>query len=308
MGLALTQGVLKSPDLATIVGVLPWSNMPGQFHTVFESSEYQFRKCLKQHHLPVLKADSVNGFDFMQMMVDLKPDLVLVGSWGEIFQSHVLQTPDTAFINCHPSLLPLHRGANPYVFTILAGDTEAGVTFHLMDEGIDTGPIVLQRQLAVNPEETGGSLRDRCATLAKEAVPALLQQVASQALNPIAQPQNGDYDRISPNIGRIHWQDTPATIDQKMRGILPWFDNLATCGRLTVAFRYGRVVARPAWLTSHADERPGLILKSGFNGIWVSLGDIQPCVLLREAYLFYGPSIVWRLIMPWILKPGRYLT
>ena len=90
-------------------------------------------------------ANSVNSKKFRDFVIESKADVILVGSWSEKFGIDTLELTKYGVINCHPSLLPLHRGANPYFWQIYSGDKKAGVTFHLMDENFDTGDILLQK-------------------------------------------------------------------------------------------------------------------------------------------------------------------
>ncbi len=91
-------------------------------------------------------------------------------AYGQILPKSVLEIPRIACLNLHASLLPRHRGAAPIQAAIAAGDAETGITVIYMDEGLDTGDILLQTKLAISPDETGGSLHDRLAQLAPEAL------------------------------------------------------------------------------------------------------------------------------------------
>ena len=109
----------------------------------------------------------------------LAPDVIVVMAYGQILPRSVLEIPRIACLNLHASLLPRHRGAAPIQAAIAAGDAETGITVIYMDEGLDTGDILLQAKLAISPDETGGSLHDRLAQLAPEALLGALDQLAT---------------------------------------------------------------------------------------------------------------------------------
>lgn len=305
MGLALARGILSCPERATLVGAFPWSNHASEQGSRQDIEERHFRGFLHKQGIPILQAPGVNHYRFMGLLTALKPDLVLVGSWGEILQPHLLETPGIRFVNCHPSLLPFHRGANPYVAAVLSGETSSGITFHLIDKGIDTGPILLQERLEIGPTETGGSLRDRCAALAQAAVPKLLEGMAEGTLEPVPQEEKGSYDRITPEIGWVRWQDPPEAIERRIRALYPWFDNMALLeGRYPIRFRFGRLVAsrgRPPAVSL----KPGRILERTGGGVRVTTTDPERHLLLQSVR-FSSHSRLWSgLLARLLLKPGR---
>lgn len=105
-------------------------------------------------------------------LMSWRPDVLVVVAYGLILPRAVLELPSLGCVNIHASLLPRWRGAAPIQRAVLAGDAESGVTIMLMDSGLDTGPMLLQRRVPLDPEETGGSLHDRLAAL---GAPALLE-------------------------------------------------------------------------------------------------------------------------------------
>ena len=161
LALGLLKGLLGAGAHCHVAGLLPWSRCGAR--DVRDAGEDALIRLATQVSVPVLACRSVNGFDFASVLEATAPDLVLVGSWGEIIQPHMLQpaAADSAplFVNCHPSLLPMHRGPNPYVSAIREGERETGVTFHRITEGIDSGPVLLQKALPIADHDTGGSLR-----------------------------------------------------------------------------------------------------------------------------------------------------
>jgi methionyl-tRNA formyltransferase len=139
--------------------------------------------------LPVLQPESLRHENVVAQLRDLEPRVMVVAAYGEILRPQVLAIPPAGVINVHPSLLPKYRGASPIEGALLAGEQETGVTIMLMDEGMDTGPILAQRSIAIELEDSAGSLGERLARLGAEL---LLDTLAPWLDGRIeARPQDG---------------------------------------------------------------------------------------------------------------------
>jgi methionyl-tRNA formyltransferase len=136
----------------------------------------------------------------------------------------LLEIPRVACLNLHASLLPRHRGAAPIQAAIAAGDVETGITVMYMDEGLDTGDILLQSCLTILPNESGGSLHDRLAALAPGALRAALDQLtAGTAPRTPQDPSRATYaPKLERGNGRIDWSEPAQTIERKIRAFDPW--------------------------------------------------------------------------------------
>jgi methionyl-tRNA formyltransferase len=152
------------------------------------------------------------------------PDVIVVMAYGQILPRNVLEIPTTACLNLHASLLPRHRGAAPIQASIAAGDQETGITVMYMNEGLDTGDILLQRKIDILPNDTGGSLHDRLAQIAPEALLESLRMLASGSTPRI--PQENALATYAPKLnreaGRIDWSEPAETIERKIRAFNPW--------------------------------------------------------------------------------------
>ena len=111
-----------------------------------------------------IKANSVNSNSFIEEIEKLKPDVIIVGSWGEKFKKRILDK--VPIINFHPSLLPQNRGANPYFWTIYLNQKTTGLTVHLMNEKFDRGDIISQYEILIDENETGKTLKNKTTRLA----------------------------------------------------------------------------------------------------------------------------------------------
>jgi methionyl-tRNA formyltransferase len=154
----------------------------------------------------------------------LTPDVIVVVAYGQILPRDVLEIPRLACLNLHASLLPRWRGAAPIQAAIAAGDSETGITVMYMDEGLDTGDILLQREVAILPDDTGGSLHDRLAQIAPEALLEALGFLA--AANAPRIPQDNGRATYAPKLkrehGQIDWSESAEAINRKIRAYNPW--------------------------------------------------------------------------------------
>ena len=154
----------------------------------------------------------------------LKPDVIVVMAYGQILPREVLEIPRLACLNLHASLLARWRGAAPIQAAIAAGDRETGITVMYMNEGLDTGDILLQRTIKIRADETGGSLHDRLAQIAPEPLLESLRLLA--AGNAPAIPQDKARATYAPKLkrehGKIDWSESAEAIEKKVRAYNPW--------------------------------------------------------------------------------------
>lgn len=154
----------------------------------------------------------------------LKPDVIVVMAYGQILPRGVLEIPKNACLNLHASLLPRWRGAAPIQAAIAAGDREAGITVMYMDEGLDTGDILLQRKSEIQPDDTGGSLHDRLGRIAPDALLESLRMLATATAPRM--PQDNTLATYAPKLkrehGKIDWSEPAQAIERKIRAFNPW--------------------------------------------------------------------------------------
>src|SRR6266480_2338092 len=173
---------------------------------------------------PILQPARIKERQAIEEIRALKPDVIVVMAYGQILPRDVLDIPQIACLNLHASLLPRWRGAAPIQAAIAAGDRETGITVMHMDEGLDTGDILLQRRIDIRSNDTGGSLHERLAQIAPDALLHSLRTLAKGSAPRI--PQDDALAAYAPKLkredGRIHWSEPAQTIERKIRAYNPW--------------------------------------------------------------------------------------
>jgi methionyl-tRNA formyltransferase len=182
------------------------------------------KKEIAKTRIPILQPARIKDQQATEEIRDFAPEIVVVVAYGQILPRDLLESPRLACLNLHASLLPRWRGAAPIQAAIAAGDCEAGITAMYMDEGLDTGDILLQRSVEILPNDTGGSLHDRLARIAPEALLESLRLVAAENAPRI--PQDNARATYAPKLkrehGQIDWSESAEAIERKIRAYNPW--------------------------------------------------------------------------------------
>ena len=219
------------------------------------------RKALAETKTSILEPARIKNRQVIDEIRALTPDIIAVMAYGQILPSEALEIPAIACLNLHASLLPRWRGAAPIQAAIAAGDRETGITVMYMAEGLDTGDILLQRKIEILPTDTGGSLHDRLAQLAPEALLEALQMLMKG--NAQRTPQDNALATYAPKLtrddGKIDWSESAEIIERKIRALNPWPGAFAL-----VSEKSGRVLRLKVFDAKTVDEegRPGKILRA----------------------------------------------
>src|SRR5437588_2504515 len=175
-------------------------------------------------NLPILQPKRIKSTDAVAEIRALAPDVIVVMAYGQILPRAVLEIPRIACLNLHASLLPRHRGAAPIQAAIVAGDRATGISVMYMDEGLDTGDVLLQKRIEIAAGETGGSLHDRLAQIAPIALKEALSELEDGSAP--RTPQDSSTASYAPKLerehGRIDWNESAAVIERKIRAFDPW--------------------------------------------------------------------------------------
>ncbi len=230
-----------------------------------------------EHCINVFQPESAT--DAAAELAALEPDFILTAAFGQLLKREILDIPRKACINIHASLLPKLRGASPINQAVIQGEKRTGVTTFIMDEGMDTGDILLKVEVEIGDDETAGELHDRLAQAAREIA---VRSIADfDSIVPIKQDESkatysGKMKKVD---GRINWTRNAVDIRNRVRGCAPWpsaftFHN----GKFLKIWRAENVVSAP-----DDNDIPGTVQKSDENGILVSTGG--GALLIREVQL-----------------------
>jgi methionyl-tRNA formyltransferase len=246
----------------------PIKNASQQFNVAGETAEYKLE-------LPVLQPPRIKARESVDAIRGLKPDLIVVMAYGQILSREVLEIPMIACLNLHASLLPRWRGAAPIQAAIGAGDRETGITVMYMDEGLDTGDILLQRKIEIAPDETGASLHDKLAQIAPEALAEAILLLEKGKATRV--PQEDDLAIYAPKLerehGRIDWTESAAVIERKIRAFDPWPGAFMGIDHRNLKIFAATIVDRsgkPGQISRNENE---LIVTAGEGAL--SLGEVQ---------------------------------
>ena len=205
---------------------------------------------------PVFQPAKIKDPQAIASIRGLEPDVIVVVAYGQILPRDVLEIPRVACLNLHASLLPRWRGAAPIQAAIAAGDRETAITVMYMDEGLDTGDILLQRSVEILPNDTGESLHDRLAQLAPETLLESLRLLALENAPRIPQENAGATyaPKLKREQGQIDWSQSAEAIERKIRAYNPWPGTFMKVDRQNLKIFSASVV--------NFNGKPGEILRS----------------------------------------------
>jgi methionyl-tRNA formyltransferase len=239
-----------------------------------------------RHEIPVLQPPTLRSPEAQDSLARTSPEIIVVVAYGLILPAEVLSMPARGCINVHASLLPRHRGAAPVAWAILGGDRMSGVTTMLMDEGLDTGPILMQKEDPLDRRDTTPEVAARFARLGADLLVETLDLWERGAVEPI--PQDDSEATLAPRFtkqdGEIDWDRPAVEIDRRVRALQPWPGAFTFIRgqRLRIwaadpsssenrEEREGDLMS-PAQLPSAASLAPGTVASSGPSGMFVACG------------------------------------
>lgn len=195
--------------------------------------------------LELMQPRDVRAVEFLEDLRRIEPTVAVVVAFGQIFPRDLLELPEHGCINVHASLLPRYRGAAPIQAAIVAGDQVTGITTMMMEEGLDTGPILLRREVEIGAEETGGELAERLAVVGAELLLETLTEAEAGRLQSHSQPEEGVSvaRRLRRDDGVIDWTQPAARIFALLRGLTPWPGCTTTLRGQSVKILWGRPLA-----------------------------------------------------------------
>ncbi len=232
------------------------------------------KRAAQAHGIPVLQPEKLkNNEDLRAQLTALAPDAIIVVAYGRIIPQWMLDLPRFGCINGHGSLLPRWRGAAPIQWAIASGDTETGVTTMLLNAGLDTGPMLLKRSVAITPQTTAPDLFETLSVLGAELMVATLAGLATGTITP--EPQDDSLATLAPILtredARIDFTRTAREIDQRFRGLQPWPGAFTT-------LRGKKLIVHAMRVAENVRMSPGTLLLQGEHML-VACGNGSAIVL-----------------------------
>jgi len=272
IGVPTLQALLQSRE-HRLAGVVTQPDKPIGRAQGIESGP--IKKAIAGTTMPILQPARIKDRQAIDEIGALKPEAVIVMAYGQILPRDLLEIPSAACLNLHASLLPRWRGAAPIQAAIAAGDRETGITVMYVAEGLDTGDILLRRKIDISPTDTGGSLHNRLAQIAPNALFDALRMLAKGIAPRI--PQDNTLATYAPKLtrddGRIDWSESVEVIERKIRAFNPWPGAFMKLGRRNLKIFSASIAdlsGEPGEILRSEKE---LVIAAG-NGA-VSLGEVQ---------------------------------
>lgn len=173
--------------------------------------------------LPIYQPENIKEAPCLELISRLKPEAIVVVAYGQILPKEILEYPRYGCINVHASLLPAYRGAAPIHWAVINGEKKTGVTTMLMDEGLDTGDILLAEEIEISELATAGDIHDEMMNLGAQLLLKTLTGLEAGSLLPRKQPPGHSYaPPLKRKDEKIDWQWEALTIHNRIRGLSPW--------------------------------------------------------------------------------------
>ena len=182
------------------------------------------KACALEHDIPVFQPVKIKEPQHVQYLKSIEADIYVVAAFGQILSQEILDIPRFGCVNIHASILPEYRGAAPIQQAIIDGKKTTGVTIMQMAAGMDTGDILLQREIPIDPEETGGGLFDKLSVLGGELIVEALPKIEKGELTPVPQDESRatKCGKLSKDMGRVDFSKDAESIRNLVRGLNPW--------------------------------------------------------------------------------------
>jgi len=226
--------------------------------------------------LPVEQPESLRTPAARDHLAAHRPEIIVTAAYGLVLPPAVLAIPPAGCINVHASLLPRWRGAAPVQHALLAGDSETGATITQMDEGIDTGAILLSRACPIHPDDTAGALTDRLARIGADALGEAMARLTAGRITP--RPQDASAATLAPRIRKadalLDWSDDARGLERQVRAFDPWPTAFTFAGREALRILRAEAVMEPEPNPEDhpALPPPGTVVRVETTGIEVQAG------------------------------------
>lgn len=233
------------------------------------------REAALKHNIPVFQPEKIKDEPFITAISNFSPDVIAVVAYGKILPKAILDIPPKGCINVHASILPKYRGAAPINWAIINGEKETGITTMLLDEGMDTGDMLLTEKVEIRDDDTASSLHDRLKYIGADLLIKTIKGIKSETIRPI--PQDDSQATYAPMLkkedGRIDWTMKAEEIKNLIRGLNPWPGAYTRWdGKQIKIFK--------AEVEAGVKEEPGTVINISTEGIFAATG--KGILLIKE--------------------------
>lgn len=226
--------------------------------------------------LEIFQPDKIKNEENIEVLKSYKPDAIVVVAYGQILSKDILNLPRLGCINVHASLLPKLRGAAPLNWALIKGEKKTGITTMLMNEGLDTGDMLLKAEVEIDENMNVGDLHDILMHKGADLLLETLEKLEKNELSP--QKQDDSLSSYAPMINKedrkINWKLPAKDIHNLIRGLSPWPTAYFTMDEDTVK------VYKASYINDDSDYQPGYVIKANKDGIFVKAGE--GAVILKE--------------------------
>jgi methionyl-tRNA formyltransferase len=225
--------------------------------------------------IEVIEPQKIRDEGFLKRLKTLEPDLIAVVAYGKILPNSVLQVPRLGCVNLHASILPRYRGAAPVNWAIIRGEKTTGMSTTLMDEGLDSGPLLLTEGVSIEDEETAEDLGKRLAGLGAALLKKTVGLLEEKKIEPAPQDEGeATYaPRLKKEDGRVDWGKGAEEIRNLVRGLYPWPGAYTHWKGRHLKIHRGRAVKGPGAPGASGDGRsPGTVVETSDEGIRIKCG------------------------------------
>ena len=182
------------------------------------------KACALSHGLPIFQPQKIKTPEAVAQLRTYEADIFVVAAFGQILSKEILEMPKYGCVNIHASLLPKYRGAAPIQWAVIDGEEETGVTIQQMNEGVDTGDILMQEVVKLDAKETGASLFDKLAVCGAQLIVKTLVEIEKGSLTPVKQDESKSTHAkmLNKEMGRLDFSQDAVVLERKIRGLNSW--------------------------------------------------------------------------------------
>lgn len=238
-----------------------------------------------KYDLKVLQPQRLRDPEIVDLIKEMKPDIIVVVAYGQILPKEILEIPPYGCVNVHASLLPKYRGAAPINWVIIKGEKTTGVTTMFMDVGLDTGDMILKKEIEIGENETAAELHDRLSLLGAEVLKETIRDFSQDQIVRVKQnhKEATHTHRLTKETGKINWALSAREIRNLVRGLIPW--------PTAYTLYKGNMmkILKTSVKSGHTNNTPGEILEVNEDGIYVATG--QDLLIIEELQFSGGKKL-----------------